>query len=65
MMWIIFNMVMREAELSEKDKKDLQFVVDYDVSWFNQLCLFEIKDKGYFDFGLFVKCYCYVYMLKV
>lgn len=35
MMWTIPNMVMREAELSEKDKKDLQFAVDHDVSWLN------------------------------
>lgn len=32
MMWTIPNMVMREAELSEKDKKDLQFALDHDVS---------------------------------
>lgn len=31
MMWTIPNMVMREAELSEKDKKDLQFAVDHDL----------------------------------
>ena len=32
MMWTIPNMVMREAELSEKGKKDLQFALDHDVS---------------------------------
>lgn len=32
MMWTIPNMVMREVKLSEKDKKDLQFAVDHDVS---------------------------------
>ncbi|XP_048745613.2 pyruvate kinase-like [Ostrea edulis] len=31
MMWTIPNMVMREAELSEKDKKDLQFALDHDL----------------------------------
>lgn len=55
MMWTIPNMVMREAELSEKDKKDLQFAVDHDVSWRNQLCVSEIKDQGHSDFGLMSK----------
>lgn len=55
MMWTIPNMVMREAELSEKDKKDLQFAVDNDVSWLNKLCVSEIKDQGHSDFGLMSK----------
>lgn len=52
MMWTIPNMVMREAELSEKDKKDLQFAVDHDVSWLYVCPRSKIKDHS--DFGMSV-----------